>query len=162
MTIRHAKVEDAAAIAEISNQVIRDTLITFAADERTPDSIATDIEANRDRFLVAELNGKVVGFATYGPFRAGAGYAFCREHTIRVIPDARGHGLGRALMEGLEEIARSEKVHVLIAGISSENPTAIAFHAALGFSEVGRMPQVGRKWDRWLDLVLMQKILAQE
>ncbi|MGI9367281.1 MAG: GNAT family N-acetyltransferase [Ruegeria sp.] len=162
MSVRPASVQDAKAIAEITNKVIRDTLITFTTDERTPDSIAADIESRGERFLVAELGREVVGFATYGEFRRGPGYAYCREHSIQLSPSARGHGLGRNLMERLEKIAVADGVHVLVAGISSENPGAIAFHASLGFSQIGRMPEVAKKWDRWLDLVLMQKILAYE
>ena len=65
-------------------------------------------------------------------------------------------------MAALEDAARAEGVHVLIAGISSANPGAIVFHTALGFAEVGRMPEVGRKQGQWLDLVLMQKILSPQ
>jgi phosphinothricin acetyltransferase len=65
-------------------------------------------------------------------------------------------------MERLQQVARSEGVHVLVAGISSANSGAIAFHSALGFAEVGRMPEVGHKWGQYLDLVLMQKILSPE
>ncbi|NVO54520.1 N-acetyltransferase family protein [Rhodobacteraceae bacterium B1Z28] len=162
MTIRPARPEDASAIAGITNAIISDTLVTFTTDERHPVSIAADIELRDSAFLVAEVEGEVVGFATYGPFRSGPGYAECREHSIQLAPKARGKGLGSALMNRLQEVARAEGVHVLIAGISSANPSAIAFHAALGFAKVGQMPEVGFKWGQRLDLVLMQKILAQE
>ncbi len=162
MTVRPAKPEDAPAIAAITNAIIRDTLVTFTTDERSTGSIVADIEARGSRYLVAELDGQVIGFATYGPFRAGPGYAQCCEHTIQLSPMARGQGIGRALMSALEKRALEDGVHVLVAGISSDNPAAVAFHSAIGFAQVGLMPEVGCKWGKRLDLVLMQKILAPQ
>lgn len=162
MIIRPANANDAVAIAEIANQIIRDTLATFTTATRSADSIAADIATRAPAYLVAEQAGQVVGFATYGPFRAGPGYARTCEHSIQLSPGARGQGTGRLLMAELENIARRQGVHVLVAGISSANPGAVVFHAALGFTRVGQMPQVGRKSGRWLDLILMQKILAAE
>ncbi len=162
MKIRPAEPTDAAAISVIANAIITESLITFTTELRSPESVASDIKARQGHFLVAELNEQVAGFATYGPFRSGPGYARTREHSIQLAPQARGKGIGRALMTTLEDAARADRIHVLVAGISSANPKAIEFHAALGFIEVGQMPQVGRKWGRWLDLVLMQKILVTE
>ncbi|MCA0905336.1 N-acetyltransferase family protein [Ruegeria marisrubri] len=162
MIIRPAMGKDAPAIARITNAIIRESLITFTTDERSTTQITKDITARGTGFLIAEHDGQVVGFATYAPFRAGPGYAQTREHSIQLSPDARGKGVGRALMQALEAAARTDGVHVLVAGISSANPGAVAFHAALGFSQVGRMPEVGFKWGQWLDLVLMQKILSPE
>ncbi|UWR08183.1 MULTISPECIES: GNAT family N-acetyltransferase [Ruegeria] len=162
MIIRPALPRDAAEIAEITNSIIRETLITFTTTERSPEEIARDIDERGLAFQVAELDGRVVGYATYGGFRSGPGYAHSREHTILLASEGRGRGAGRALIRTLEEVARSQGVHVLVAGISAENPGAISFHAAVGFETVGRMPEVGHKWGRWLDLVLMQKILAPE
>ncbi len=162
MNIRQASLEDAPAIAAITNAIIRDSLVTFTTDLRSIESIAADIETRGAAFLVAERDGSVEGFATYNAFRSGPGYAHCKEHSIQLTPQARGRGTGRALMAALESNAIAENVHVLVAGVSSANPDAIAFHTALGFVETGRMPEVGRKSDRWLDLVLMQKILTPQ
>lgn len=160
MTVRTARAADAGAVARIANAVIRDTLITFTTDLRQPEDIARQIAARAPRFLVAERDGQVVGHATYGPFRTGPGYAHTAEHSIQLDERARGQGLGRALMARLEAVARDDGIHVLVAGISGANAGGIGFHARLGFAEVGRMPQVGRKAGQWLDLVLMQKILS--
>ncbi|NOD34662.1 MULTISPECIES: GNAT family N-acetyltransferase [unclassified Ruegeria] len=162
MKVRPARPADALAIAEIANQIIRETLVTFTTDTRSAESIAEDIRARGPGFLVAEIEGRVVGFATFGPFRSGPGYAHSCEHSIQLAPEARGQGVGRALMVALEKAARAKGVHVLVAGISSANPSAVAFHAALGFEQVGVMPQIGYKWGQWLDLVLMQKILSPD
>ncbi|WP_298847003.1 GNAT family N-acetyltransferase [uncultured Ruegeria sp.] len=162
MIIRPAGAPDAPAITRITNAIIRETLVTFTTDERSAEQIAADIEARGNGYLVAEHDEHVLGFATYAPFRAGPGYAQTCEHSIQLSPDARERGVGRVLMAALEDVARTDGVHVLVAGISSANPGAVAFHAALGFSQVGCMPEVGFKWGQRLDLVLMQKILSPE
>jgi phosphinothricin acetyltransferase len=159
MILRAARPEDAPAICRIANAIIRDTLVTFTTRERHPDEVILELARPDTVFLVAEQTGRVIGFASFGPFRSGPGYARTREHTIHLAPDARGQGTGRNLMHRLESIAAASGFHVLVAGISSANPAGIAFHAGLGFSQVGLMPQVGLKHGRWLDLVLMQKIL---
>ncbi|MGR3493890.1 N-acetyltransferase family protein [Citreimonas sp.] len=160
MTIRPARPEDAEAIAAIWNVVIDETAVTFTTERKTVPGLQADIAARGRAFQVAEEEGRVLGFATYFPFRGGPGYAFTKEHSIQLAPEGRGRGLGRALMAALENAARAEGVHSLWAGISGENPSGVAFHAALGFVEVARLPQVGRKFDRWMDLVLMQKFLS--
>jgi phosphinothricin acetyltransferase len=159
MIIRPACKSDAEAICAISNAIIRDTLITFTTQERSRDSVKATIAAASGGYFVAEESGIVIGFAGYGAFRSGPGYARTKEHSIQLAPCARGRGIGRALMATLEMHARQAGVHVLVAGISSANPAGIAFHAALGFIESGRMPEVGWKAGQWLDLVLMQKTL---
>ena len=155
--IRPAHPGDAPAIAALWNPIIRDTAITFNPQEKTSAEIAEMIVA-RACFLVAEETG-LQGFATYAQFRAGLGYAQSQEHTIILAPAGRGRGLGRALMSALEADARDRGHHVMVAGVSASNPDGIAFHAALGYAIVGRMPQVGWKLGPWHDLVLMQKIL---
>ena len=159
MNIRQAGPDDAGAISDIWNKIICETARTFTNEKKTPDGITADIEARGAAFLVAEIEDEIVGFATYFPFRGGPGYRHTKEHTISLSEKAQGKGLGRELMTRLENVARSEGVHSLFAGVSGENPDGIAFHLAVGYEETARLPEVGRKFDRWMDLVLMQKIL---
>lgn len=160
--IRAAEARDAEAVAAIWNAVIRDTAITFNAVEKEPDDLVRhfiDKRTEGHAFLVVEERREVLGFASYGQFRAGAGYARSFEHTVILAPEARGRGLGRALLTAIEEHARAAGGHSLMAGVSAENEDGVAFHKALGFAEVARVPQVGWKFERWMDLVLLQKFL---
>lgn len=157
--LRAARPEDAAAIAAIQNPVIRDTAITFNAEEKTEARLCEEIAA-APCFIVAEEGGRLLGFASYVQFRRGVGYARTMEHTIVLAPEARGRGVGRALMGELERHARAAGVGSLWAGVSAENPDGVAFHARLGFEEVARLPSVGYKFGRWMDLVLMRKWLG--
>jgi len=112
--------------------------------------------------LVVELDRRVVGFASYASFRGAGkwpGYRHTVEHTIHVDQDHWGQGLGRMLLEALMEHARGADIHVMVAAVDAANVESVRFHERLGFEEVARMHEVGRKFDRWLDLVLMQRIL---
>ena len=161
MIVRAARPEDAVAIAGIHNPVIRDTAITFNSVEKTPDMVRETI-ADLPCFLVAEEDGRILGFVSYLQFRRGVGYARAMEHTIVLAPEARGQGAGRALMAAAEDHARAAGVGSLWAGISGENPGGVRFHARLGYEDVARLPKVGFKFGRWMDLVLMRKWLLSE
>lgn len=159
MIIRPAVPADAAPLVAFLNPWITNTAITFTTEPKTEQGFVADIAARGDAFLVAEEGGRLVGLATYFPFRGGPGYRFTKEHTIVLSPEMHGKGAGRALMTALEGVARSDGVQSLIAGVSGENPDGIAFHGAIGFAEVARLRRVGYKFGRWMDLVLMQKFL---
>ena len=157
--IRQALPQDAARIAEIWNAVIRDTLITFTSEEKTTAQIAHWMRDRDTACIIYETETGVQGFASFGPFRSGPGYAHVVEHTVYVAPTAQERGVGRALLQRLEEIARADGRRIMIAGISGANPGAVAFHARMGFREVGHLPGVGEKAGQMLDLLLMQKNL---
>lgn len=137
--------------------MICDTTATFTTDEKTGDDLDALIKARPDAFLVAETSGTFAGFITWGPFRAGPGYAHTAEHSI--ITTQSGQGTGRALMKAACAQAAAQGIHTMIACIGSENSAAVAFHGRLGFALAGRLPQVGRKAGRWHDLILMSKLL---
>lgn len=159
MIVRSAKRDDAASIVAIWNPLIETTATTFTTQLKDEAGIQATIADRAGAFWVAEVDGSIIGFATYFQFRSGPGYARTMEHSINLSPSARGHGAGRALMQTLEEHARSKGVHSLWAGISAENESGIEFHTALGFIKSGRLPEVGYKFGRWMDLILMHKLL---
>ena len=157
--IRLAEARDAGQIAALWSEMILHTTSTFTAEPKTERAIGAMISERKGAVFVLELKGHFSGFVTFGSFRQGPGYAATVEHTIVVAADAQGAGHGRALIQRAEAAAREAGHHVMVAGISGTNDAGVRFHARMGFAEVGRMPQVGRKWGQWLDLVLMQKIL---
>jgi phosphinothricin acetyltransferase len=158
MTVRPAAQGDAGAVAAIWNHYIRETVVTFNPVEKTEMEVAALI-AGLDPMVVVEEAGAVAGFARHFQFRSGEGYRFTREHTILLAPGIAGRGLGRALMVALVADAKARGMHSLFAGICEGNSDGIAFHARMGFAEVGRLPEVGYKFGRWFDLILMQKRL---
>jgi len=163
MSVRPVTPADIPAILAIWNPLIRDSAVTFNATEKTGADLAqmiTDKAAAGHGFFVAEAEGTVLGFASYGQFRGGIGYAKTMEHTIVLAEGARGFGFGRALMKTVEDHARAGGAHSIFAGVSAENPVGRAFHAAMGYRETVTLPQVGYKFGRWMDLHLMQKMLT--
>lgn len=154
--IRPATPADAPQIAAIWNLAIRETVITFNPVEKSDQEVAAQTAQD---CLVWDDAGRILGFARYFPFRGGEGYRFTVEHTVMLHADAHGRGVGRALMLALMDHAKAAGKHSMFAGCSGENPGAVAFHAKLGFEEVATLRQVGFKFDRWFDLVLMQKLL---
>ena len=111
--------------------------------------------------VTRDASGEVLGYASYGAWRPHDGYKHTVEHSVYVRADQRGQGLGPALMQALIERARSAELHVMVGAIESENAASIRLHQRLGFVTTGQMPQVGRKFDRWLDLTFMQLILGE-
>lgn len=163
MPIRPATPADCPAIARIWNAIIRDTVITFNPVEKTVpelEALVQTRQADGHGFFVAEEDGQVLGFCTYGQFRAGLGYARSMEHSINLAPEARGRGLGRALLDVAEAHARAAGVHLMVGAITASNRESIAFHEGMGYSHVGYMPEAGWKFGCYHDLVLMQKHLA--
>jgi phosphinothricin acetyltransferase len=160
--IRPAVPGDHPQILAIWNPIIRDSLVTFASVEKTPDSLVDYLNARPAKgreFFVSVENERVSGFASYDQFRGGDGYIHAMEHTVILAESARGRGTGRLLMRNVEDHARAKGAHTMVAGISGGNPAAVSFHTALGYQLCGRMPQSGRKFGQWHDLILMQKIL---
>ena len=128
------------------------------ADLDSPGTDSTDRAADRPEPVTAPP-GRVVGFASHAPLRPYDGYRWTAEDSVYLTADAQGRGLGRALLEALVPLAASQGAHSLIGMIEASNTASIALHERCGFTETGRIPQAGRKFDRWLDLVIMQRLL---
>jgi L-amino acid N-acyltransferase len=155
---------DLPAILAIFNDVIATSTAIYRDEPLTLEDRAAWLAARRaDGFpvLVArDGDGAVIGLGSYGWFKASPpGYSTTVEHTVMVSPTARGAGIGTALLEALIARATADGFHVMVASIDAENVGSIRLHERLGFVEVGRMPEVARKFGRWVDLVLLQRTL---
>lgn len=137
--------------------MIRDTTATFTTELKSDDALADLWERRTEAFLVAKAGTDVLGFITWGAFRAGPGYVQTAEHSI--IAAQHRQGVGRALMNAAQLQAAGQGIHTFVAAISGDNIAAQIFHTRMGFVQTGRLPQVGRKQGRWLDLILMTKKL---
>lgn len=157
--IRDATPDDAQAIATIYNDAVRTTTAIWNEVEVNALNRIEWMEARQKAgfpVLVLEEGAKVVGYASYGPFRAFDGYRGTVEHSVYVRADLRGGGRGAALLKALIWRAQAQGLHVMVAAIEAENRASIVLHQRLGFTAVGLMPQVGQKFGRWLDLLLLQ------
>lgn len=158
MIVRCATAGDAVAIASLLNALLATTTVEWTDTPHTADTTLDWLDEH-ETVLVAEEGGDVVGVAAFGPFRdvvKRPGYRFTVENTIHVREDRWGSGLGQDLMGALIEAARESGKHVMVAAIDGANEASIRFHERLGFVEVGRLPELGAKFGRWLDLVLLQ------
>lgn len=162
MLIRDASPADLVALRDIYNDAVLNTTAIW-------NEVAIDLDNRRAWLelraqqgfpvLVAEDAGEVVGYASYGPWRAFDGFRETVEHSVYVRADQRGKGVGPQLMQALIDRARAQGLHVMVAAIESGNAASIRLHERLGFATTGQMPQVGQKFGRWLDLTFMQLVL---
>jgi L-amino acid N-acyltransferase len=160
--IREAAASDLQAILDIYNDAILNTTSVYNYE---PHTIAMRQEWFDQKqqaqlpVLVAEQNGIVIGFSTYGPFRAWAAYKYSVEVSVYIHPDYRGRGIAKLLYPPLFQKAREQQLHALMAGIDASNTASIRLHEQFGFKTVGLFKEVGYKFDQWLDLQFMQLIL---
>ncbi|HTR17746.1 MAG TPA: GNAT family N-acetyltransferase [Acetobacteraceae bacterium] len=162
-TIRDAAEADLPGILAITNDEILHGTALWSLTPTTLEARRAWLVERQGRgfpVLVAAAEEKVLGYASFGPFRPFEGFRHTVEHSLYLVPEARGQGLGMALLSALMERARGSGVHVMVAGIDGNNAASLALHRRAGFEETGRLREVGRKFDRWLDLVFMQKMLG--
>ena len=159
--VRSATVEDAPAVLEIYNHEVLTSTVTFDLVPRTlaeQESWITD-RSGAHVVLVVEDDGEVVGFGALSQYRERAGYATTVEDSVYVHQDHRGKGVGRLLLAGLVERATAHGFHALMAKVVGDHQASINLHAAAGFEVVGHEREVGRKFGRWLDVVLLERLL---
>lgn len=164
LTIRPSEARDLAAIAAIYAWHVRHGSGTFELD--APDAAETarrrdDVLAKGLPWLVAEQRGRVVGYAYANPFRARPAYRFCVEDSIYLDPAAQGRGIGRLLLAELLARCQARGARQMLAVIGdSANAGSIGVHRALGFEVVGLLRDSGWKFERWVDVVIMQRALG--
>jgi L-amino acid N-acyltransferase len=161
--IRRAKVEDAEAIRGIYNAEVTGSTVTFDLVPRTAEEqVAWLVErSGAYAVLVAEDDdGSILGFASLSPFRDRPAYSTTVEDSVYVDRERRAGGVGRALLEGLVETATAHGFHAMIARIVGGHDASIRLHQRVGFEIVGTEREVGRKMGRWLDVVVMERLLG--
>ena len=152
-----------AAILNILNEAIVNSTALYDYKPRTAESMATWFEAKaKGRYPVIGVeneHGELMGFASYGPFRAWPAYKYTVEHSVYVDSRFRGQGVGRALLGAVILAAERQDYHVMVGGIDATNAVSIKLHESLGFKNCGIVKHAGFKFGRWLDLAFYQLIL---
>ena len=152
-----------APILAIFNDAIINSTALYDYQPRAPESMtpwfAAKARGNYPVIGVENDAGELLGFASYGPFRAWPAYKYSIEHSIYVDARFRGQGLGRVLLKEIIAAAEKQDYHVMVGGIDAANAVSIKLHESLGFTHAGTVRHAGFKFGRWLDLAFYQLIL---
>lgn len=162
VVIRAAQESDLSGLLAIYNNAVLTTTAVYDYRERTAEQQSAWFKAKRDQglpVLVAEHAGDILGFASYGPFRPWPAYLHSVENSLYVAVDWRGRGIGSLLLPTLIRRATDRGLHTMIAGIDAANAASLRLHAKFGFKPVGHFREVGWKFERWLDLTFLQRML---
>ncbi len=162
LRVRNMLAADLSVLRRILNDEIADGFAVYYDQERSPTQFFDWYHARRTAgwpLLVADRGGEIAGFGAYGLFRPWSGFRPTVEHMLVVGRAHRRRHIGSALLEALTERARAEGRHSLIGVVDATDDVSIKMHAAMGFSEVGRLPEIGRRDGDWRTHVLMQRIL---
>jgi L-amino acid N-acyltransferase len=160
--IRPAEVADLPAIADIHNDAVLNSTATFDVEPWTPDRRDLWFREHSHPYavLVAARADDMLGWAALSPFQRKPAYRFAAETSLYVRAEHRGEGIGAMLLARLLKVAASNGFHSVLARIVGDNPASLRLHASLGFERVGVEREVGYKFDRWLDVVVMQRLLT--
>ena len=164
MEIRPATLADLPGITAIYNDVLATSTAIYSETPSTLEMRRAWLEERSSHgypVLVAAEGAEVHGFASFGDFRSWPGYRYTVEHTVHVRADRRRTGIGRGLVGALLEPARALGKHAILGAIDADNAPSLRLHERLGFERVAHLPEVGRKFGRWLDLVLVQRLLDE-
>jgi L-amino acid N-acyltransferase len=161
LTIRLATVDDAESMRRIYNVEVTSSTSTFDLVPRTLVEQERWIADRSGAFaaLVAEIDHEVVGFSALSPYKERAAYRTSVEDSIYVDHEHHGRGIGRRLLGEVLDVGRRSGFHAVIARIESTREGSVALHRSLGFELVGVEREIGRKFNRWLDVTIMQKLL---
>ena len=159
--IRLAKQKDAETIREIYNHEVRNSTATFDLVERTTEEQEEWLTERSGAFsvLVAEMSNKILGFASLSPYKSRAAYRTTVEDSIYINEEFRNQGIAGELLFHLLEVAKSSGFHAVIARIGGANEASITLHQRFDFEIVGTEKEIGRKFGKWQDVVVMQKII---
>jgi L-amino acid N-acyltransferase YncA len=159
-----AVVRHSAPILAIFNDAIANSTALYDYKPRAPESMTAWFDAKtKGRYPVIGVEnetGELMGFASYGAFRAWPAYKYTVEHSIYVDARFRGRGLGRLLLKEIVAAAQGQDYHVIVGGIDAANAASIRLHESLGFNHCGTVRHAGFKFGRWLDLAFYQLILG--
>lgn len=162
--IRTATPADMADITAIYGRFVQTSTATFELEPPELSEMLRRREEVLERglpYLVAELEGYIVGFCYASQFRPRAGYRFTVEDSIYVRPDCIGHGVGKLLLGELITQCQKKGCHTMVACVCGVNPASIALHESLGFKPIGVVPEAGHKFGEWLRLLMMQRSLEE-
>jgi L-amino acid N-acyltransferase len=157
--IRPVTDADLDAILAIYNDAIETMTAVFEYQPYTREKLhdwLTTKQAAGYPVLVADVDGTLAGFATYGPFRTRPAYKYTVEHSVYVAEHVRRQGVARVLMRALVDDARRRGYHAMVGGVVADNVPSLRFHESSGFVEVAHFREVGYKFGRWLDLKFLQ------
>jgi L-amino acid N-acyltransferase YncA len=160
--VRPVAAADAEAIARIYNYYVQNSVVTFEEELISAQAMAAriaEIQGLSLPWLVAEVDGSVVGYAYARKWRERSAYRYSVETTIYLKHGHEGRGLGRALYSALLPLVRERGIHVAIGGVALPNDASVALHEKLGFEKVAEFREVGFKHDRWVDVAYWQLVL---
>ncbi|WP_341894937.1 N-acetyltransferase family protein [Ferrovibrio terrae] len=160
--IRDATLEDSEAIRAIYNDAVLNTTAVFDYTAREPQAQRDWMAMKADQnlpVLVAVDGAAVVGYSSFGQFRPWPAFLYCVENAIYIAPDRRGQGIGQKLLTALVAVAAQRGLRSMVAAITAENAASLHLHEKLGFTRTGLIRDSGWKFDRWLDLVFLQRML---